>query len=94
MYRVYTLDKFCILNFAIVLWMYGMLNKIKNEMKNENEIYYKHLKSCCLAQILQTHYRTRIPVKAESFTLNITRINTDFMNTVLILDVPINPQKV
>jgi hypothetical protein len=32
MYRIYTLDMFYILNFAIVLWIYGTLNKI-NGMK-------------------------------------------------------------
>ena len=34
MYLMYTLDMFYILNFAIVLWIYGTLNKMKwNEMK-------------------------------------------------------------
>jgi hypothetical protein len=29
MYLMYTLDMFYILNFAIVLWIYGTLNKMK-----------------------------------------------------------------
>ena len=39
MYRIYTLDMFYILNFAIVLWIYGTLNKMKWNDINDNYLY-------------------------------------------------------